>query len=102
MFTFFNNNFNASTQTLFVFNNVKTFSQNILQAGENSAVICLELRKAPSRHEVENLLYIFHFVQNRPYSRYRHIFAHIKIHGIKAMSCGDLVGQTSDESCQYE
>ena len=45
---------------------------------------------------MENLLYIFHFVQNRPYSPYRHIFARIKVHGIKAMSRGDLVGQTSD------
>ena len=41
---------------------------------------------------MENLLYIFHFVQNRPYSPYRHIFARIKVHGIKAMSRGDLVG----------
>ena len=44
---------------------------------------------------MENILYIFHFVQNRPYSRYRHIFARIKVHGIKAMSRGYLVGQTS-------
>ena len=97
MFTFFNNNFCARTQILFVFNHDKTFSQNILQASENSAVMCLELSESTYRHEMENLLYIFHFVQNRSYSPYRHIFARIKVHGIKAMSRGDLVGQTSEK-----
>lgn len=63
-----------------------------------TALSCAQnFRKAPSRHEMENLLYIFHFVQKRPYSRYRHIFARIKIHEIKAMSRGDLVGQTSEK-----
>ena len=63
-----------------------------------TALSCAQnFRKAPNRHEMENLLYIFHFVQNRSYSPYRHIFARIKVHGIKAMSRGDLVGQTSEK-----
>lgn len=81
---------------------IKRFHRISYRQVKTALSCALNFRKAPNRDEMENLLYIFHFVQNRPYLLYRHIFARITLHGIKAMSRGDLVEQTSDKSCQYE